>query len=145
MDEIGLDDVVSRTIASLPVGDAVDLRFASDLPSVLADAGLLDRVVAQAYVEEWASNDHFTVDGTLIESYASLKSLRPKDSGVERVGEGILVTFEAGILFDFDSAVVKGSARDNLTQLADHLENNPDTELLVVGHTDAQGTDAYNE
>lgn len=47
-----------------------------------------ERVVAQAYVEEWASNDHFTVDGTLIESYASLKSLRPKDSGVERVSEG---------------------------------------------------------
>jgi transposase len=47
-----------------------------------------ERVVVQAYVEEWASNEHFTVDGTLIESYASLKSLRPKDSGVERVSEG---------------------------------------------------------
>lgn len=47
-----------------------------------------ERVVAQAYVEEWASEEHFTVDGTLIESYASLKSLKPKDSGVERVSEG---------------------------------------------------------
>jgi transposase len=47
-----------------------------------------ERVVAQAYVEEWASDDHFTVDGTLIESYASLKSLKPKDSEVERVSEG---------------------------------------------------------
>jgi transposase len=47
-----------------------------------------DRVVERAYVEEWASDEHFTVDGTLIESYASLKSVRPKDSGVERVSEG---------------------------------------------------------
>jgi transposase len=47
-----------------------------------------ERVVAQAYVEEWASDEHFTVDGTLSESYASLKSLKPKDSGVERVSEG---------------------------------------------------------
>jgi transposase len=47
-----------------------------------------ERVVAQAYVEEWASDEHFTVDGTLIESYASLKSVRPKESGVERVSEG---------------------------------------------------------
>jgi transposase len=47
-----------------------------------------ERVVKQAYVEQWASEEHFTVDGTLIESYASLKSLRPKDSGVERVSEG---------------------------------------------------------
>jgi len=47
-----------------------------------------DQVVEQAYVEQWASDEHFTVDGTLIESYASLKSLRPKGSGEERVSEG---------------------------------------------------------
>jgi two-component system sensor histidine kinase KdpD len=45
-DEVGLDDVVSRTVADLPSGDRVDLRFAADLPPVLVDAGLLDRVVA---------------------------------------------------------------------------------------------------
>lgn len=47
-----------------------------------------DRVVEQALVEEWASEEHFTVDGTLIESYASMKSLRPKDSLDERVSDG---------------------------------------------------------
>ena len=46
LDEIGLDDVVSRTVAALPGGEAVDLHFAPDLPPVLADAGLLDRVIA---------------------------------------------------------------------------------------------------
>jgi transposase len=38
-----------------------------------------ERVVAGALVEEYASNDHFTVDGTLIQSWASLKSFRPQD------------------------------------------------------------------
>jgi transposase/AraC-like DNA-binding protein len=38
-----------------------------------------ERVVASALVEQFASNDHFTVDGTLIQSWASLKSFRPKD------------------------------------------------------------------
>lgn len=47
-----------------------------------------ERVVERAYVEEWASDEHFTVDGTLIESYASLKSLKPKDRGAERVSDG---------------------------------------------------------
>jgi transposase len=47
-----------------------------------------DRVVEQALVEEWASTEHFTVDGTLIESYASMKSLRPKDSADRRVVDG---------------------------------------------------------
>ena len=40
-----------------------------------------ERVVATALVGEYASNDHFTVDGTLIQSWASLKSFRPKDEG----------------------------------------------------------------
>ncbi len=37
-----------------------------------------ERVVATALIEEYASNDHFTVDGTLIQSWASLKSFQPK-------------------------------------------------------------------
>lgn len=38
-----------------------------------------ERVVAVALVKRYASNDHFTVDGTLIQSWAALKSFRPKD------------------------------------------------------------------
>ena len=38
-----------------------------------------DRIVAEALAENLASTDHFTVDGTLIRSWASQKSLRPKD------------------------------------------------------------------
>jgi transposase len=37
-----------------------------------------ERVVASALLKEVASNDHFSVDGTLIQSWASLKSFRPK-------------------------------------------------------------------
>lgn len=46
VDEVGLDDVVSRTVSQMPRGDRLELRFAPDLPPVLVDAGLLDRVVA---------------------------------------------------------------------------------------------------
>lgn len=64
---------------------------------------------------------------------------------VERVGEGIQVTFESGLLFDFDSDVVKGSARSNLSTLARSLDQYPKSNLLIVGHTDSVGTAAYNE
>lgn len=47
-----------------------------------------DRVVEGAYVEQLASEEHFSVDGTLIESYASMKSLRPIESDDERVSDG---------------------------------------------------------
>jgi outer membrane protein OmpA-like peptidoglycan-associated protein len=64
---------------------------------------------------------------------------------VERVGEGIAVTFESGLLFDFDSDVVRAQAATNLRNLASSLGKYPNTDVLIVGHTDATGADAYNQ
>jgi outer membrane protein OmpA-like peptidoglycan-associated protein len=64
---------------------------------------------------------------------------------VERVGEGVLVTFDSGLLFDFDSDVVRGASGDNLTELANSLKKYAESDVLIVGHTDAVGTDSYNQ
>lgn len=66
------------------------------------------------------------------------------DAQVERVGEGIQVTFPSGILFAFDSDNLQGNARQDLSDLARSLQEYPNTNVLVVGHTDAQGSDSYN-
>ena len=63
---------------------------------------------------------------------------------VKRVGEGINVTFESGVLFGFDKSQVSIAAEKQLTELAEILNKYPDTYLLVEGHTDAAGTDEYN-
>src|SRR6185437_2680663 len=39
----------------------------------------LSQTVKQVYEKGWASDEHFTVDGTLIEAWASLKSFQPKN------------------------------------------------------------------
>ncbi len=64
---------------------------------------------------------------------------------VQRVGEGIVVTFDSGILFDFDQAALKPAARENLANLAASLNEHDGTEVLLVGHTDAVGSDSYNQ
>jgi len=64
---------------------------------------------------------------------------------VERVGEGIQVTFESGLLYDFDSDRVRGDASANLRNLAASLDEYPNTNLLIVGHTDSDGPSEYNE
>jgi len=69
----------------------------------------------------------------------------PSGTKVSRVGEGIAVTFESGILFPFDSAVLKPEARDNLRKFADSLGDNARTEVLIVGHTDSTGRPEYNQ
>lgn len=47
-----------------------------------------DRVVAEAITAGLVSDDHFSVDGTLIESYASIKSLRPIETKDQKVSDG---------------------------------------------------------
>jgi len=64
---------------------------------------------------------------------------------VARVGEGIAVTFASGLLYDFDSDVVRPEAGQNLRSLAASLSKYPNTDLLIVGHTDAVGTGEYNQ
>ena len=64
---------------------------------------------------------------------------------VERVGEGIQVTFETGLLYDIDSDVVRPDAAANLRNLAASLQKYPDTDALIVGHTDATGSDEHNQ
>lgn len=63
---------------------------------------------------------------------------------VERVGEGINVTFDAGVLFGFDKSNLSTVAQDNIKQLAVILNKYPDTYVRVEGHTDDKGTDEYN-
>jgi outer membrane protein OmpA-like peptidoglycan-associated protein len=63
---------------------------------------------------------------------------------ITRVGEGIVVTFPDGLLFGFDSDQLLSAARGNLAKVATSLGAYPDTRILIVGHTDSQGSDEYN-
>lgn len=64
---------------------------------------------------------------------------------VERVGEGIKVTFDSGLLFGFDSAELSSDARQNLTEFSGSMQEFPETQILIVGHTDAKGSEDYNQ
>lgn len=67
-----------------------------------------------------------------------------KGAKVERVGEGILVTFDSGILFDVDSYALKATTRTNADKLSKTLNKYDETEIHVLGHTDNTGTEKYN-
>ncbi|HWR83649.1 MAG TPA: OmpA family protein [Candidatus Deferrimicrobium sp.] len=63
---------------------------------------------------------------------------------IERVGEGIKITFASGILFDVNSSALRPQAQVNLQKLAQILNKYEDTRILVEGHTDATGTRDHN-
>jgi len=63
---------------------------------------------------------------------------------VERVGEGIKITFREGIQFALNSAELSETSRTNLRELAETLKKYDDTNILIEGHTDITGTREYN-
>jgi outer membrane protein OmpA-like peptidoglycan-associated protein len=86
-----------------------------------------------------------TVIGNQMDQQA--KELRQDIPGatIVRVGEGIAVTFASGLLYDVDSDRIRAEAASNLRNLAASLGKFPNTDLLIVGHTDGTGTPEYNQ
>jgi outer membrane protein OmpA-like peptidoglycan-associated protein len=64
---------------------------------------------------------------------------------VERIGEGIKITFDAGILFDVDRSDLRLEAQQELDRLATILNKYDVTNIIIEGHTDATGTEDYNQ
>jgi outer membrane protein OmpA-like peptidoglycan-associated protein len=67
------------------------------------------------------------------------------DAHVQRMGEGIAVTFPDGLLFPFDSDQLLPQAREHMRAFAASMAKYPNTRALVVGHTDSVGADGYNQ
>ena len=64
---------------------------------------------------------------------------------VQRVGEGILITFNEGMQFDVNSSTVRSSSTGNLNDLSTVLAKYEDTDILIEGHTDSSGSEQYNQ
>lgn len=64
---------------------------------------------------------------------------------VTRIGEGIVVSFDSGLLFDFDSYQLRSETKRNLDKLTDALIKYKETKVNILGHTDSKGDAAYNQ
>lgn len=65
-------------------------------------------------------------------------------ANVERVGEGIKITFDSGLMFGVDKSELSEASKQNLIELAETLKKYEETNILVEGHTDDTGSDDYN-
>jgi len=64
---------------------------------------------------------------------------------VQRVGEGINMTFDSSLMFPVNSAELSAGYKDDLAAAATVFNKYADTNLLIEGHTDNTGTDAIND
>ncbi|MEQ9308701.1 MAG: OmpA family protein [Balneolaceae bacterium] len=63
---------------------------------------------------------------------------------VERVGEGIKITFDSGILFAFNSSELNDVSKEEIAKLSEILQKYEDTNVMFAGYTDSSGSDEYN-
>ncbi|ABS24760.1 OmpA family protein [Anaeromyxobacter sp. Fw109-5] len=68
-----------------------------------------------------------------------------KVAETKRTENGILVNMKNDILFDTNSADLKGEAVTQLTQVGDILAKYADDRIRIEGHTDSSGSDSLNE
>ncbi len=59
--------------------------------------------------------------------------------------QAIVVDLPADVLFDFDKATLRPDAADALAKAAELLRSYPGAPVRINGHTDAKGTDGYND
>lgn len=64
---------------------------------------------------------------------------------VEESTEQVDVALDANVLFEFDSAQLSAEAQATLAGVAQDIAARATGEVVVTGHTDAEGTDAYNQ
>ena len=87
------------------------------------------------------------VIGRKMDKQAEKLDKQVEGATVERVGEGIKLTFDSGILFAVNSAELTPAAKANIDKMAKIINEaeNKETNLQIDGHTDNTGSDAINQ
>jgi outer membrane protein OmpA-like peptidoglycan-associated protein len=67
------------------------------------------------------------------------------DAEVIREGEGIVIKFKEKVLFAYNSSDLNATSKKSLDQLNSILRKYPETNITIIGHTDSNGSDSYNQ
>jgi outer membrane protein OmpA-like peptidoglycan-associated protein len=84
--------------------------------------------------------------GTLLDRQeAELRQQMGSNAQIVNTGSQLIVTLPQDILFDTGSAALSGGLRSDLNALAASMNNFPNSTVNVIGHTDSDGTAAFNQ
>lgn len=124
-------------------GEAVEETHA-----VWKDAGESEAYKHQHYLADRKADltELKTQEGILLSqlkaAQAQEENLRLALSNTNKSGNTVMVVND--VLFEFDKANLKPNAKERLIQLAEYLKSNPETPVVIEGHTDAMGPAEYN-
>lgn len=132
-------DALSAQIQSATGSLAVDPPVSRDQVVLLAD----DLATGDALGQSIAAASKKGQQGTGDEDgFATLDDLLNYSGPMTEDRTAMMPT---DLLFEYNSAELKDSARLSLMKLGFIIQKNPDAEISIEGHTDTFGGDAYNQ
>ena len=77
----------------------------------------------------------------------ALEATLPSGISVSAIegGGALKVVFDSDVLFAANSSTLKGSSSNVLNSLVANLNENPDTDIKIIGYTDNTGKEEYNQ
>jgi outer membrane protein OmpA-like peptidoglycan-associated protein len=104
------------------------------------------RLQARAREAELAQNRAQIATTQALEATARAHQLEQElaELHAQETERGLLMTLPDNVLFEYNKAELKPGAMRNLYPLVTFLRDYPDRTLLIEGHTDSLGSDAYN-
>jgi outer membrane protein OmpA-like peptidoglycan-associated protein len=66
-------------------------------------------------------------------------------ANIQRNADLLAVTFKSDVLFDTNSAALKAGSYDEISRVAQVLNQYPETTIMIAGHTDSTGSDTLNQ
>jgi outer membrane protein OmpA-like peptidoglycan-associated protein len=133
-----------RTAPGLALFVAAALVAAGPATAQTAVAGLVLDIAAETRDLAFTTKDLvFEVEdlgGGVQSLEGAVSELEVKESETE-----IRIELAADVLFDFDSADLRAEAEQALRNVADIIRAHEGADVRVEGHTDAKGSDSYNQ
>lgn len=83
-------------------------------------------------------------EARLNDALMQLRTLVAEITNIRETARGLVISL-SDILFDVDKATLKAGAEANIRRIAAILNQFPDYQISVEGHTDATGSDSYNQ
>lgn len=120
------------TVVGAGVGYAVGGKKGA---AIGAGSGLLVGGLAGSQIGKYMDKQ----EEELRQAFASAEA-----ASIQREQDVLAVTFKADVMFDFDSAVIKTGAYDEIDRTAQVLNKYPQTKIRIEGHTDSTGSEDYN-
>lgn len=118
----GVGALIGKDAKSAAIGSAIGAIVGTGVGAIIGDR--MDKKAAELAA----------IEGAQVETVTDVNNLT-----------SVKVTFDNGILFDFNKSELSDAAKQSLKDFAQKMADMPETDITIWGHTDNIGTEAANQ